>query len=716
MKKCRSFLLGFLTAVLLLCLALPALASGGTVTWDSVFVGAKIVIDGEKLEPKDVNGKTVDAVIYKGTTYVPVRAVASALGMSVDWDQDTRTVYLGTEPEAEPQPEPENPPAPATPTEPADTRSPAEISEAAMENFLAKIEAGNYTIECEEGIKAAVCSEDLVYYTRDIRYDDVDYDGFAVMTVNGNETFLGLLGEDGVSSLSFVQEGKAMDLAADGTSLQRFASRLPSRWIAVSGGNIWELFYNDPKNPLVFRSKEDEVKILVQLFANIGEMNMSRMQDVFLELDQEDPTCAHLRTSFSEGYPNLADVDILITFGGVQADARAEAWMKDPNRAYPEAPTAWGGNTVHLNALFQQGYGETAVPFPDFATYAFTFDQNSVLMEDLIRIRDCKATEADMQAYAKKLLSLGFTPVTAEDGNTEYRLLLKEEYKSYSSICMEYDDGVTILAKKYYDFPEYSSLEEINGQITARGYSALPESSRLSLVSAVDRAYEMTESWLYFFHYDLGLFVELHYDERAAAEAYIQSYIASLAGFEPMYPVDGGEYEEVEALLGAEAARFAGLTDEDVFYKYATLERENSFKYVFNEDGETLSLLFKTEDYVAPAEVQSRLADTGFPVIDLSACEACKDHREFAKAMYDQDYRMDLLLYLTFETADEAEAFLDSYIRFIRDENGFDITNPEQVSMGRAIAYSKEVDGSLLVVGLNYQPESTMASVEFRVI
>ena len=153
-----------------------------------------------------------------------------------------------------------------------------------------------------------------------------------------------------------------------------------------------------------------------------------------------------------------------------------------------------------------------------------------------------------------------------------------EEYKSYSSICMEYDDGVTILAKKYYDFPEYSSLEEINGQITARGYSALPESSRLSLVSAVDRAYEMTESWLYFFHYDLGLFVELHYDERAAAEAYIQSYIASLAGFEPMYPVDGGEYEEVEALLGAEAARFAGLTDEDVFYKYATLERENSFK------------------------------------------------------------------------------------------------------------------------------------------
>ena len=133
MKKVRTFLVGFLTAVILMGLALPAIAAGGTVTWDSVFVGAKIVIDGEKLEPKDVNGNPVDAVIYKGTTYLPVRAVAEALGLEVNWDGDTRTVYLGTgapvqpetetepaaEPEAEPEPqaepekEPEAEPQPA---------------------------------------------------------------------------------------------------------------------------------------------------------------------------------------------------------------------------------------------------------------------------------------------------------------------------------------------------------------------------------------------------------------------------------------------------------------------------------------------------------------------------------------------------------------------------------------------------------------------------
>jgi hypothetical protein len=176
MKKCRSFLLGVLVTAIVFCLAIPAIAAGGTVTWDSVFVGAKIVIDGESLQPRDVNGNPVDAVIYKGTTYLPVRAIANAMGMSVDWDQSTRTVYLTTGEGEEPGP--------------AEARSNAEISEAAMENFLRKAEAGNYTIAGEE-IKGSVCSEDLVIYFRPIRYDDVDYDGFAVMTVNGNETFLG---------------------------------------------------------------------------------------------------------------------------------------------------------------------------------------------------------------------------------------------------------------------------------------------------------------------------------------------------------------------------------------------------------------------------------------------------------------------------------------------------------------------------------------------
>ena len=704
MKRCRAFLLGFLTAVILLGLALPAIAAGGTVTWDSVFVGAKIVIDGETLEPKDVNGKTVDAVIYKGTTYLPVRALASALGLTVDWDQDTRTVYLGIGETPEP--------------EPTDTRPAYEISEAAMENFLSKIEAGNYTIDCEDRVKVSVCSEDLVYYTRPIRYDDIDYDGFAVMTVNGNETFEGYLGEEGVTRITFLQEGKAIDVAADGSAIPDFDSKLIGYWLDAADGNIWELFYNDPEDPLLFVSQADEVKALVRLYGDIGDMIMPRMQEVRLELDREDPTCAHLRTSFLEGYPSIEDVDILITFGDAEADPRAEAWMNDPDRAYPEAPKDWGNNDLHLNAIFLPDYGLTAVPFPDFATYAFTLDVSAVLAEDVIRVRDAKATEADMQAYAAKLLQNGFTAVEDEDGDICYRLLLRPEYACWSSIYLEYDNGVTLTAMKHYDFPSYTGLDAVNEQITARGFAALPADGAVSAFTGEDHANEITESWLYFFDYDLGLYVDFTYSDRAAAEAYVQRYIASMPGFEPDYEEEEGDYGEAEDYLGAEAAslQFAALKDEDIFYRCATPERQSTFKYRFNEDGETVSFLFKSEKYIAPDELKGRLAEAGFPEIGLEAFSSCRDFQKFQKTMYGQDYKMDLSLSLAFDSAEEAEAFLDQHIAFIRDENDFEVINPATVNMDKQVAYGKEIGGELLVFGLNYNQDAALASLEFRLL
>ncbi len=58
----------------------------------------QIVIDGEKLTPKDVNGKVVHPFLSEGTTYLPVRAVSEALGQQVDWDGINRIVYIGEKP------------------------------------------------------------------------------------------------------------------------------------------------------------------------------------------------------------------------------------------------------------------------------------------------------------------------------------------------------------------------------------------------------------------------------------------------------------------------------------------------------------------------------------------------------------------------------------------------------------------------------------------
>ncbi len=82
-KTLKGYIVGFLTAAILL--------SGVSYAANIV----KIVIDGIEITPRDANGKRVDPIIIDGTTYLPVRAVAEALGKEVYWDGPNYTVYLG---------------------------------------------------------------------------------------------------------------------------------------------------------------------------------------------------------------------------------------------------------------------------------------------------------------------------------------------------------------------------------------------------------------------------------------------------------------------------------------------------------------------------------------------------------------------------------------------------------------------------------------------
>lgn len=95
-KSWRSFAAGMLTMAMLFALVIPAVAAGSTQTLKDVMVGGiRIVIDGQELHPTDAGGNPVNPMIYNGTTYLPVRAVASALGKAVYWDGPSYTVYLG---------------------------------------------------------------------------------------------------------------------------------------------------------------------------------------------------------------------------------------------------------------------------------------------------------------------------------------------------------------------------------------------------------------------------------------------------------------------------------------------------------------------------------------------------------------------------------------------------------------------------------------------
>lgn len=84
---------------LLLAVSLVAglgIAGAATFTEKTIDVkgGATIYLEDSILNPTDVNGKPVDTFIYDGTTYLPVRAVSEALGMDVDFDLESGSVYV----------------------------------------------------------------------------------------------------------------------------------------------------------------------------------------------------------------------------------------------------------------------------------------------------------------------------------------------------------------------------------------------------------------------------------------------------------------------------------------------------------------------------------------------------------------------------------------------------------------------------------------------
>ena len=167
-KNGRSFAMGFLTAVIVLGLALPTFAAGSKINWEGVWVGdVSITLDGKTVEPKDANGKAVEPVIYDGTTYLPVRAIASALGLNVGWDQDTRTVILTTGSQEQPEPQPE--PEPAEEPEPSEEPEKEPEPAAANEEYL-----GTYKIYKVQGQSVDDLYEQLVELYKELNDGELD--------------------------------------------------------------------------------------------------------------------------------------------------------------------------------------------------------------------------------------------------------------------------------------------------------------------------------------------------------------------------------------------------------------------------------------------------------------------------------------------------------------------------------------------------------------
>ena len=557
-------------------------------------------------------------------------------------------------------------------TEPEPAGEPQEVlSEKAMENFLQKL-GGNYMIESAGFLKTSAYSKDLVVFDY---ADDDAYNDFAVMGVN-DEVFRAFLDADGVKDVSYIGEGDAVTAAS---------SRLLNYWLDAAEGNIYNLFYNDTEEPLQFVSYEDAVKKSVASFCGYGDNAIQKMHEVYLTLDAEDPSSAQIMAVVDDdpvARIYFDDVDVKVTFGEAEPDARAEAWMHSP--VYPEARTAWDDSDIFIfNSVFLPGYGEDVIPFPPFASYALLLNDQDFVHEDQVEMRDPHATEDDVKNYAALLEENGFEK-TEEDGETFYRRLLREETKCYTSVALAYNNGMDLIARKHYDFPTYDGLGAVNEKIAERNYRALPETDVLTDLHATDRASESTESWMYFYTYDMMLYVDAHFDDYEAAVGYLDAYAEELQekdGYTPVYVID----EE----------------DGEIDY-YSSPDGSQSFRYHFSEeDEETVTLLFKAEQFVTAPEAEARLAEAGFPAIDLAAADSLRDHTKFYKTQYGLTYKTVLTISLPFESSEKAEAFLDEYVAAL-EEKDFLRMPPSDMGSNKNNAYIAEEAG--LAVGFDYFP------------
>lgn len=96
-----SFTAGILVTVLMLGLVGTAVATIGRQSVEVDYNDIKVTLNGQTVNLVDANNIPVEPFAINGTTYLPVRAVASTLGLDVGWDPLTNTVLLSSSKQVE---------------------------------------------------------------------------------------------------------------------------------------------------------------------------------------------------------------------------------------------------------------------------------------------------------------------------------------------------------------------------------------------------------------------------------------------------------------------------------------------------------------------------------------------------------------------------------------------------------------------------------------
>lgn len=98
MKQKMNFFSGMIAMLVIVCLVNTAAATFRKITKELEYKDISVTLNGQKLDLRDAQGGIVEPFIFDGTNYLPVRALAEALGLSVAWDGNTNTIVLTSSP------------------------------------------------------------------------------------------------------------------------------------------------------------------------------------------------------------------------------------------------------------------------------------------------------------------------------------------------------------------------------------------------------------------------------------------------------------------------------------------------------------------------------------------------------------------------------------------------------------------------------------------
>ena len=93
-KNWRGFAGGCLATITVTALIGTAAATVGRRTVEVDYNDIKVTLNGAQVDLVNANGTPVEPFAINGTTYLPIRAIATALGLDVGWDGSTSTAIL----------------------------------------------------------------------------------------------------------------------------------------------------------------------------------------------------------------------------------------------------------------------------------------------------------------------------------------------------------------------------------------------------------------------------------------------------------------------------------------------------------------------------------------------------------------------------------------------------------------------------------------------